>query len=350
LATSVARRAVKSLEESFCLGDRDVTIRASIGIATGNGNAHSVVDLLRNADIAMYGAKSKGKARFELFDADMHAAALRRLQMKTDLERAISSGEFTLRYQPIVDLREGKITGVEALVRWDHPERGLVSPAEFIPLAEDTGLIVPLGRWVLREACRQAGEWQQEHPRTPALTMSVNVSAKQLVHPQIADDVAAALRESGIAPATLTLEITESVLMSDTDVAIAKLDELRRLGLRIAVDDFGTGYSSLGYLSSLPIDILKLDKTFVDGVALGPEDSAIARAVVNLGNSLSLMVVAEGIESKDQLRVLQKLDCDRGQGFFFAKPLDVEGIQTLLLTWGLETDIESTESRSLSVT
>jgi len=260
----------------------------------------------------------------------MHTAALKRLEMKADLQRAITEQELVVYYQPIVALVDGTILGVEALVRWLHPQDGMVPPADFIPVAEDTGLIIPLGSWVLTEACRQGAQWQRESPRSPALGMSVNISAAQLFNAGLIDEVAAALEYSGLDPQSLTLEITESGLMEDKEVAVSRLNELRQLGVRVAVDDFGTGYSSLAYLSTLPLDILKIDKVFIDGVTRGPEDSAIAGAVGKLANALGLGLVAEGIEFEDQVEALRALEFERGQGYYFSRPLPASEIFPLL--------------------
>jgi len=330
-ASTVAERTVKAIEEPISLGDREVVIHASVGIELGDSSQHSAGDLLRNADVAMYVAKSGGKARFEVFDSSMHQAAVQRLEIKADLQRALVDREFVVHYQPIVGLQESGVLGMEALIRWQHPQRGLMAPMDFIPVAEETGLIVPIGRWVLREAAFQAKRWQAASPHGDAFTMSVNVSARQLMRAEIVDEIASVLRESGIPPQTLTLEITESVLMNDRNAAITKLQQLKELGVRVAVDDFGTGYSSLGYLSSLPIDILKIDKSFIDRVATGVEDSAIAQAVIKLGNSLKLTVVAEGIEAAEQATALRAMRCHRGQGFYFSEPLDAKGVDDLLV-------------------
>jgi diguanylate cyclase (GGDEF)-like protein/PAS domain S-box-containing protein len=329
-AVALARRVLEALGEPYSAGGRAMVVRASIGVATGSAPAHDAGDLLRNADVAMYVAKGGGKARLAVFEPGMHTAALRRLEMKADLQRAVIEKELLLHYQPIVNLGDGALVGVEALVRWQHPELGLVSPADFIPLAEESGLIIPLGRWVLSEACRQAAEWQQQIPVARDVAVSVNVSARQLQRPELIAEVEDALVASGIAPAALTLEITESGLMEEKDVAAAQLEDLRRLGVRVAVDDFGTGYSSLGYLSSLPIDILKIDKMFIDGVSQGPEDSAIAGAVGKLANALGLTLVAEGIESLDQVVALRGMEFQRGQGHFFSRALPAEEIAALL--------------------
>ncbi|MGH2826543.1 MAG: putative bifunctional diguanylate cyclase/phosphodiesterase, partial [Actinomycetota bacterium] len=326
-ATSVAYRLIDSLSEPFSVGGRDVMVRASVGIELGNARSIGSNELLRNADVAMYVAKSKGKARYELFDSSMHSAALHRLEVKADLKRAIDNEEFVLHYQPIVDLDEGALVGMEALVRWEHPVRGLIAPADFIPVAEETGLIVDLGRWVLREACRQAQAWPA---RGRGVGLSVNVSTRQFLHPGMVEDAAGALWDSGLDPSLLTIEITESVLIHDNDAAIDKLRRLKEFGVRVAVDDFGTGYSSLGYLKRFPIDILKIDKTFIEGVGNGSEESAIAHAIIKLGGSLGLEVVAEGIELSEQIDALQMLRCERGQGFYFSKPLDAEAMGLLL--------------------
>jgi diguanylate cyclase (GGDEF)-like protein/PAS domain S-box-containing protein len=326
-ATSVAYRLLEALSEPFKMGSRDVLVHATIGIEFAEATTTKADELLRNADVAMYVAKSKGKARYELFDPSMHTAALRRLEMKGELQQAIENEDFVLHYQPIVSLSEGALLGIEALVRWNHETRGLIPPVEFIPLAEESGLIVPLGRWVLREACRQANAWPIKNPE---ISLSVNVSPRQFMHPGLVEDVAKALWDSHIDPSILTIEITESVLIHDTDAAIEKLSRLKDFGVRIAVDDFGTGYSSLGYLKRFPIDILKIDKSFIDGVGSSAEEAAIAHAIIKLGGSLGLEVVAEGIEEMEQVDALQSLRCERGQGFFFSKPVDAETMGEIL--------------------
>ncbi len=328
-AMALAMRVLEVVGEPYRAEGRALVVLASIGIETGSGSTHSASELLRNADVAMYVAKGGGKARVAVFDQGMHTAALKRLEIKADLQRAITEQELVLHYQPIVALVDGTILGVEALVRWQHPQHGMVPPADFIPVAEDTGLIIPLGKWVLAEACRQAAQWQKETPRNPTLGMSVNVSTVQLFHGAIVEEVAAALEHSGLEPQSLTLEITEGGLMEDREAAIARLKELRQLGVRVAVDDFGTGYSALGYLSSLPVDILKIDKVFVDGVTRGPEDSAIASAVGKLAKVLGLVLVAEGIEFEEQVEALRAMDFEVGQGYYFSRPLAASEIHTL---------------------
>jgi EAL domain-containing protein (putative c-di-GMP-specific phosphodiesterase class I) len=269
----------------------------------------------------MYIAKRDGKGGYRLFEPAMHEGVLARLELRADLQRAMVSDQLELHYQPLVRLEDGSVSGLEALLRWRHPERGLVGPDEFVPLAEEMGLIVPIGRWVLREGCRQAKAIQEEVPREPPLTMSVNLSVKQLQHSDIVGDVREALEDSGLAPELLTLEITETVMMTDTDLAVQRLQELRSLGVRLAMDDFGTGYSSLSYLSRFPVDILKMDRSFLAAGA-SPEASGLATAVVSLGQTLNLDVVAEGIEFPEQWTTLRDLGCGLGQGFYFARPMD----------------------------
>jgi EAL domain-containing protein (putative c-di-GMP-specific phosphodiesterase class I) len=265
-----------------------------------------------------------------VFDEDMRAQLLRRLDTEHAMPRALERGEFRIHYQPIVSLETGTMTGVEALVRWEHPEHGLISPAEFVPIAEDNGLIVPLGSWVLRQAIEQASRWQREHPARGDLHVTVNLSARQLQDPGLPFAVATALEDRGMDASLLTLEITESVLMHDRDVSLARLLDLKFLGVRLAIDDFGTGYSSLAYLQRFPLDVLKVDKTFVDGVAHGPEEAALAAAIVRLGNSLHLRTIAEGVEAPEQVRHLRKLGCEEAQGYLFAKPLEASKIVACL--------------------
>jgi len=308
----------------------DVAVSVSVGVAVAAADESDADLLLRDADVAMYRAKQRGRGRFEIFDEAMRHEAVDRLSVENDLRRAIRQGQLRLFYQPIVHIDTGQIAGFEALVRWQHPVRGLLSPADFIPPAEDTGLIVPLGRCVLGEACLQAAAWQRRRGVDRPLRMSVNVSAKQLQYPGWASEVAATLAESGLEPGHLVLEITESVLMEDADASAGPLEELRRLGVRVAIDDFGTGYSSLGYLRRLPVDILKIDKSFIDGVAKGPHESALARAVVKLARTLGLDAVAEGVTDRRQLAELRRLRCPYGQGYLFSRPQPPEVIAELL--------------------
>jgi len=329
-ARQLAERLTSALKPSFNLSDREVFATASMGIAVGRGSGATPESLLRDADAAMYKAKERGRARYEVFDEDMRAQLMRRLDTEHAMPRAIERQEFRILYQPIVSLSDGTMTGVEALVRWEHPEQGLISPAEFVPIAEDNGLIVSIGSWVLREALEQAAQWQRATPARRDLHVTVNLSARQLQDPGLPFAVGTALEELVLDPASLTLEITESVLMSDSDVSLARLLDLKFLGVRLAIDDFGTGYSSLAYLQRFPLDVLKIDKAFVDGVARGPEDAALAAAIVRLGHSLHLQTVAEGVESADQVPHLRRLGCEQAQGFLFARPLVAEQIEDLL--------------------
>jgi diguanylate cyclase (GGDEF)-like protein/PAS domain S-box-containing protein len=328
-AARVAERIIAALRAPFTIGGREVVISASIGIAHGAGEGEQAIDLWRNADIAMYRAKQAGKGRYEVFDRQMGHQALERLALEADLRRAIERREFSLVYQPKVELATGRIVGVEALVRWLHPERGVVPPSAFIPLAEETGLILPLGEWVLAEACRQACAWQRGRPGADALLMSVNLSIRQFQHPALVAEVARILAESGLEPGRLVLEITESVV---TDDALATIDTLRRLkelGVQLAIDDFGTGYSSLSYLKSFPVDILKIDKSFIGG----SEEAgglAILSAVIGLARALGLTVVAEGVEKVEQLARLRALEAELGQGYLFSKPLTADAVGELL--------------------
>ena len=333
-AAEVAARIMAALEAPIKLGARTVSVRASIGIATARpgeeGTPKSGEELTRNADVAMYMAMEAGKGRYQIFEPTMHDTALRRLELKADLQRAVDNGEFFLHYQPVIELESGAISGLEALLRWNHPERGVVPPLEFIGLAEETGLIVPIGRWVLQEACRQAVLLRARFPIDPPLHMAVNLSARQLQRPEIVAEVGEVLMETGLDPATLTLEITESVMMKDMKLTVQRLTELKELGVKLAVDDFGTGYSSLNYIQQFPVDILKVDKSFVDAFNTDPRKSALTATIIKLASDLDLRPVAEGIERADQLERLLDLHCDLGQGFYFSKPLPMEGVDELL--------------------
>lgn len=333
-AAEVAARIMRALEGAFHLAGKDVFVRASIGIATAppdiEGGPGDAEELLRNADVAMYMAKEAGKGRYQVFEPTMHDTALRRLELKADLQRAVDNGEFFLHYQPVIELASGAISGLEALLRWAHPERGVLSPLEFIGLAEETGLIVPIGRWVLQEACRQAVLLRARFPIDPPLHMAVNLSARQLQRAEIVAEIGEILMETGLDPAALTLEITESVMMKDVKLSVQRLTELKELGVKLAVDDFGTGYSSLNYIQQFPVDVLKVDKSFVDAFNTDPRKSALTATIIKLASDLDLRPVAEGIERADQLERLLDLHCDLGQGFYFSKPLPMEGVDELL--------------------
>ncbi|MGH2722352.1 MAG: putative bifunctional diguanylate cyclase/phosphodiesterase [Actinomycetota bacterium] len=329
-ATKVAGRIIATLTSPFHVGDRQVTVAGSIGVAVSHAGKENAEELLRGADAAMYFAKGRGKAGWAVFDPAFHVAALERLELKTDLERALENQEFIVHYQPVIDLLSGCPIGMEALVRWAHPTRGLVPPGSFVPLAEETGLVVPIGWWVLQEACRQTAVWQKQYAWAAELRICVNLAMNQLHEPEVVEEVARALEASGLAPSALVLELTESGLMRDPEWTIARLEDLKRLGIRLAVDDFGTGYSSLTYLQRFPIDIIKVDKTFVDGVDGQAEEAALAHAITKLGAALRLQVVAEGVERLQQVVELRALGCRFGQGYYFAKPLDAEGMERLL--------------------
>ena len=332
-AAEVAERMMSILERPVRVGDKEVFIRASVGIAIGDEDrkgGKGAEEILRNADVAMYMAKSQGKGRYQVFQPEMHAAVLSRLELKADLQRAVEHQEFELFYQPVFVLQSGVLSGVEALIRWRHPRRGLVLPMEFIPLAEETGLIVRIGAWVLQEACRQGVMLQEKYRKEQPLTMSVNISARQLQHPGLIDEVRGALRSSGLDPRSLILEITETAMMQDTDMAIIRLNQLKDLGVKLAIDDFGTGYSSLNYLRRFPVDILKVDKSFIDEVSGRGEQSALTASIIELAGTLQLLPVAEGIEREEQLDRLLELQCTLGQGFYFAQPLDLEAISRLV--------------------
>ncbi len=328
-AVAVATRLIESLRVPMLLSGTEVFVRGSIGIAISTAAA-SGDELLRRADVAMYAAKSDGKGQYAIYEHSMETSMVGHLQLAGELQRAVERSELVVHYQPSVILSSQKIAGVEALVRWQHPTRGLVAPSEFIPIAEETGLILPIGRWVLREACAQARAWQLAYPSDPPLTVAVNVSARQVHQPGLVDIVAEALRDTGLPPATLILEITESLVMQNAELAITRLQELKALGVRLAIDDFGTGYSSLSYLRRFPVDILKIDKSFVDGVGQRGKERELAQSIIELGQSLNLEIVAEGVERADQLGWLKSRNCDLGQGFLFAHALSADTIGALL--------------------
>jgi len=326
-ATDVAERLVAALEGPFVLDGTVMRVHASTGIVVASGGEDSADVLLRRADVAMYRAKSRGKGCWEVFEPGMEQAVQERHRLKLHLQRAVDRGHVQVHYQPIVDLARDEIAGVEALVRWEHPTRGMISPDEFIPLAEESGLILPLGRQVLEEACAQAAEWQR---LLPDLAISVNVSARQLEEPDFDDQVAELLRRCGLDPSRLILEVTERVMVSDDVTTRKGLARLRGLGVRIAIDDFGTGYSSLSCLRDLPVDILKIAKPFVDGLGEGSQDSAFVTAIVRLGQCLDLDMIAEGVERPEQVALLRGLRCGLGQGFLLGRPMSSSAITDLL--------------------
>jgi diguanylate cyclase (GGDEF)-like protein/PAS domain S-box-containing protein len=328
-AAETAERILDLLAEPLQIEHKDVELRASLGISVAEANEPADADVvIRNADAAMYIAKRDGKGGYRLFEPAMHERVLARLELRADLQRAVTSDQFILHYQPVVRLSDGKIVGLEALLRWEHPERGLVPPDEFIPFAEETGLIIPIGRWVLQMAARE-GQLLRKRGGSEDLSINVNLSVKQLLDSDIISDVRAALEQSNLDPRAMTLEITESVMIADVDLAIERLHDLKKLGVQLAMDDFGTGYSSLGYLSKFPIDMLKMDRSLLNAGAT-PEAQGLAKAVLGLGETFAVDVVAEGIEYSDQCTVLRELGCELGQGFYFAKPMPHDAILSYL--------------------
>ncbi len=350
-AKVITDRLIEALQAPLNLEGRELEITASVGVAMSFSPQDRAGDLLRNADIAMYRAKNKGKARYEIFDFQMSANALERLQLEIELRQAVKWNQLRLTYQPLIDLETARVIGTEALVRWDHPERGVISPADFIPIAEESGMILPIGAWVLREACAQARAWQLEYPAQVPLKMSVNLSAKQIRGSDLVAQVAQILEETGLEAACLELEITESAVMEDAEATVLILEDLKKLGVKLALDDFGTGYSSLAYLERFPLDVLKIDRSFVAQIGkngrngngnstsgtnghakngVSNERSVIMQAVQTLGLGLGISITAEGIETTEQLAELRDMGCAIGQGFYWAKPLSANALGALL--------------------
>jgi diguanylate cyclase (GGDEF)-like protein/PAS domain S-box-containing protein len=328
-AHALADRVRVALGAALSLGGRQLAPTASIGVAWPGADT-GADELLRDADVAMYAAKERGKGQVVVFEPAMRHHVLERLELTSDLALALDRDEFALDYQPLVELRDGTIVGVEALLRWDHPTRGHVGPANFIALAESSGLIVSIGAWVLRQACEQLRSWDDARLGRGALEMSVNVSAGQIADPDFARLVATVLAETGVAPERLTLEITERILVDDSDVTLRQLTELKDIGVRLAVDDFGTGYSALSYLQAFPIDVLKVDRSFVSGIDLDDDKARLVRGIVDMGHSMRLQIVIEGIETAGEAALLQVFRSDLGQGYFFARPIDAYGIERML--------------------
>ena len=329
-ATQVAERVAAQFERPFAVDGREVFVTSSIGIALSPSPQTQPEQLVRYADLAMYQAKTRGKGHYAVYEGGVSGPAVERLDLEMELRGAVPRSEFTLHYQPVIDLASNQVMGLEALIRWQHPTRGLLPPADFITLTEETGLIVPIGQWVLREACRQASQWETVLSSDKPLIISVNLSAKQVQHPAFLDEVMEILRQSGLPPSRLMLEITESLLMDEEPTTLATLQALRGLGIHLALDDFGTGYSALNYLKRFPADTLKIDRSFVRGVGERPEDTAIVQAVITVAKSLQLRVAAEGIETEEQADHLRGMGCDYGQGFFFARPLPAAKVPALL--------------------
>ncbi len=329
-AVELADRVTSAVAKPVALVEGEVFVSASVGIALSTGDLDAPETLLRNADAAMHRAKEQGRARAGLYDPSAHDQTIRNLRTGNDLHRALGRRELRMHYQPILSLETGRVSGFEALLRWQHPERGLVRPDEFVSLAEETGLVVPIGVWALEESCRQAAAW---HANGAPVTISVNLSPRQLVEPTLVDSVAAVLRRTAINPATVWLEITETTLMQDAESAVKTLRALRALGVHLSVDDFGTGYSSMSYLKRFPVESLKVDRSFIDGLGREPEDTAICTAVVSLAHALGLRAVAEGVETPEQLAELRTLGCELAQGYLFGRPAPPE-------TWGARPDEE----------
>jgi diguanylate cyclase (GGDEF)-like protein len=330
-ARAVAERLQRELAAPFNLGGHEVFTTVSIGVAIGARDYIRPEDILRDADTAMYRAKQLGKARYEMFDEAMHTRAMDRLGLERDLRRAVEREELFLQYQPIVSLGTGSLRGFEALVRWRHPERGIIPPAEFIPIAEETGLIIQIGKWVLTEACRQMSRWQKLSPRSEPLQISVNLSCKQFLQANLLEQIHEVLRETGLDARSLKLEITESVVMENIETATCMLERLRADGVELSIDDFGTGYSSLSYLQRFPVSTLKIDRSFVSRITESAGSAEIIRAIMHLGQTLGMNVVAEGVETEEQGAQLRALGCEFGQGYYFARPMDEEIVEALFL-------------------
>jgi diguanylate cyclase (GGDEF)-like protein len=335
-ATALAERVSAEIQRPFVVDGRDVLISASIGIALTGGGSMQPEEMLHNADLAMYQAKAEGRARYELYQPGLNVSTRERLDLQADLRTAGARQELSLRFQPVVTLSNILPVEVEALVRWDHRRRGALLPADFIGLSEETGLIVPMGRWILREACRQARAWQSEATGMPPLIVSVNLSAGQFERDALPEEVATIVRETGLEPGRLQLEISEAVLMRDDPRMLDRLEALKAVGVRLAIDDFGTGYASLSYLKRLPVDCLKIDRSLVKGVGHETEDTAIIRAVASLARTLGITVTAEGVETREQLFQLRAVGCDQGQGYFFARPVSSDRLPELLASLGAD--------------
>jgi diguanylate cyclase (GGDEF)-like protein/PAS domain S-box-containing protein len=329
-ATKIAERVHQALSTPFDLNGHEVFTSASIGITMSTTAFERPEDLLRGADIAMYRAKASGKACHEIFDTDMHTRVVNLLQLENDLRRAVERQEFVLNYQPIVALATGKIVGFEALIRWQHPEQGVVSPIKFVPIAEETGLIIPIGQWVLREACQQMKVWQNRFPHDPPLSISVNLSSRQFSQPSLIRQIGQLLTDTGLAAHSLKLEITESAIMENTESAMDMLLQLKAMGIQLSVDDFGTGYSSLGYLYRFPMDVLKVDRSFISRVDVDGEKLELVRTIITLAWNLGMDVVAEGVETTKQLAQLKALKCEYAQGYLFSKPLNCQDAEKLM--------------------
>jgi len=329
-AVAVAERVMRGLREPFNIAGNELYVGVSIGVALNTTGGENPEDLLANADIAMYCAKNDGRNRIQLYGPEMRASAMARMQLETEMRRGIERGEFQNWYQLIVDLDTGEINGLEALLRWNHPTRGMIQPTEFIPVAEETGLIIPIGTAVLREACRDLWCLQQVYPSPTPLSISVNLSCRQFTQPDLVEQIESILLETGLAATSLKLEITETMVMDDPEAAKTMLRRLKALGVKLEIDDFGTGYSSLSYLRSYPLDTLKIDRSFISDMENDTEKAEITRTITTLAQNLGLEVIAEGIESEEQRVFLKKMGCKYGQGYYFCRPLDAAAARDLL--------------------
>ena len=321
-ANRIAERILRDLQKPTKINGQKIHVGASIGIAFSSANYDKPEDLIRDADLAMYRAKVKGKGRYETFDSKLRSGAVSLLQTEIDLRRAIERGEFILNYQPIVSLNSDDIVGFESLIRWNHPTRGLVAPDNFISVAEETGLILPIGKWVIRESCRQMREWQKEFTAAHSMIINVNLSARQLESKDLVEQIEVILQETGLNPNCLKLEITESAIMNNAEEAVATVVALRKMGVRVSIDDFGTGYSSLSYLHRFPINTLKIDRSFVSRIGNADEHAEIIRTIITLAFNLGIDVVAEGVENIEQLDFLRQMNCNFGQGFYYSRPVN----------------------------
>jgi diguanylate cyclase (GGDEF)-like protein/PAS domain S-box-containing protein len=324
---AVAKRILQKIQRVFRLQDKDVTVGISIGIAFSNEIEDNVDELLRNADVAMYIAKERGKGQYAMFETELHNILLAQIELEADLRRAVENNDFILLYQPIVNLESAEIRGIEALIRWQHPTRGIISPLDFIPLAETTGLILPIGKWVLENACQQLAKLSENDGD---FTVSVNVSGKQLQCAGFVDEAIEIIQKSGVNPHHIVLEITESQMIYNTQATHERLCKLKAFGIRLALDDFGTGYSSLNCLHQFPIDVLKIDKSFIDGISDETETAAVAKTIIALSDALKLTTIAEGIEDQEQIEILKSFGCQYGQGYFYAKPLSELQLEEML--------------------
>jgi EAL domain-containing protein (putative c-di-GMP-specific phosphodiesterase class I) len=330
-AIAIAERLLAQLTSPIPLGDRMIFSGASIGIVLGNATYQDDMELLRDADIAMYRAKNLGKGRYAIFDHEMYVQTLYLSQIETDLRYALERQEFLLNYQPIISLTTGQLTGFEALVRWRHPERGLIPPGDFIAITEETGLIVPIGEWVLRTACQQLSTWKEQFPQAASLDISVNLSIRQIQQLDFVERLVKILSDTGLNGQNLRLELTESMLMDRGESTIELLSQIKAQNVQLSIDDFGTGYSSLSYLHRFPIDALKIDRSFVSPIVADAENHEIIKTIVILAHSLGIKAIAEGVETQEQLTQLKSFGCDEAQGYFFAKPVDSQAAESIII-------------------